>query len=197
MRFLKYFVLLAALAFPAAYSQAQVSFGVRVGGPAYYGPGYAYGPPVCSYGYYDYAPYACAPYGYWGPDYFVNGFFIGAGPWFRGFGRDGFRRFGRNEGFRSFNGGSIRNGNFRGSGNFRGTSNFQGSSNLRGNGNFRGTSNFQGGNARSGGNAQGGGNFRGGGNSQGGGNFRGGNSQGGGSHGGGGSRGGSSSHGHR
>src|SRR5262249_33928271 len=31
---------------------------------------------------YDYAPYACAPYGFYGPDYFVNGIFIGAGPWY-------------------------------------------------------------------------------------------------------------------
>jgi hypothetical protein len=29
--------------------------------------------PVCSYGYYDYAPYSCAPYGYYGPEFFVGG----------------------------------------------------------------------------------------------------------------------------
>ena len=40
--------------------------------------------PVCPYGYFDYAPYACAPYGYYGPDFFVGGVFIGAGPWFHG-----------------------------------------------------------------------------------------------------------------
>ena len=40
--------------------------------------------PVCPYGYYDYAPYACAPYGYYGPEWFTGGFFIGAGPWFHG-----------------------------------------------------------------------------------------------------------------
>ena len=40
--------------------------------------------PVCPYGYFDYAPYDCAPYGYYGPDWFVGGAFIGAGPWFRG-----------------------------------------------------------------------------------------------------------------
>ncbi len=40
--------------------------------------------PDCPYGYYDYAPYACAPYGYYGPDWFVGGVFIGAGPWFHG-----------------------------------------------------------------------------------------------------------------
>jgi len=40
--------------------------------------------PVCPYGYYDVPPYACAPYGYYGPEWFVNGVFIGAGPWFHG-----------------------------------------------------------------------------------------------------------------
>lgn len=40
--------------------------------------------PVCPYGYFDYAPYDCAPYGYYGPDWFVGGLFIGAGPWFHG-----------------------------------------------------------------------------------------------------------------
>lgn len=51
---------------------AQVNFGVNIGGGA---------PPTCPYGYYDYAPYACAPAGYWGPEYFNNGVFIGVGPW--------------------------------------------------------------------------------------------------------------------
>jgi hypothetical protein len=40
--------------------------------------------PGCPYGYYDYAPYACAPYGYYGPEWFTGGIFIGAGPWFHG-----------------------------------------------------------------------------------------------------------------
>ncbi len=40
--------------------------------------------PVCPYGYFDYAPYDCSPYGYYGPDFFVGGLFIGAGPWFHG-----------------------------------------------------------------------------------------------------------------
>ncbi|MEA3141887.1 MAG: hypothetical protein QOK23_4056 [Gammaproteobacteria bacterium] len=40
--------------------------------------------PTCPYGYYDTAPYACAPYGYYGPEWFSGGIFIGAGPWFRG-----------------------------------------------------------------------------------------------------------------
>ena len=40
--------------------------------------------PVCPYGYYDVPPYACAPYGYYGPEWFTGGVFIGAGPWFHG-----------------------------------------------------------------------------------------------------------------
>lgn len=51
---------------------AQISIGI--GGPA----------PVCPYGYYDYAPYDCAPFGYYGQDWFNGGLFIGAGPWFHG-----------------------------------------------------------------------------------------------------------------
>ena len=47
---------------------------ITVGGPA----------PICPYGYFDYAPYNCAPYGYYGPDWFTGGIFIGAGPWFHG-----------------------------------------------------------------------------------------------------------------
>jgi len=40
--------------------------------------------PMCPYGYYDYAPYACAPYGYYGPEWFTGGVFLGAGPWSHG-----------------------------------------------------------------------------------------------------------------
>ncbi len=40
--------------------------------------------PVCPYGYYDYSPYGCAPYGYYGPEWFRGRTFIGAGPWFHG-----------------------------------------------------------------------------------------------------------------
>src|ERR1700727_3064970 len=87
MRFLRYLALLSILLVPAAaYSHAQVSVGIGVGGPY----GYGYAAPVCSYGYYGYYPYACAPYGYYGPSWFNGGLFIGAGPWFRG----GFGRFG-------------------------------------------------------------------------------------------------------
>jgi hypothetical protein len=64
-------LLIAALTAPNA--SAQVSIGVNIG-PA----------PVCPYGYFDYAPYDCAPYGYYGPEWFTGGVFIGAGPWFHG-----------------------------------------------------------------------------------------------------------------
>ena len=69
----------AAISFivAAPKAQAQVSIGVNIG-PA----------PDCPYGYYDYAPYDCAPYGYYGPEWFTGGVFIGAGPWFHG--RDDF-----------------------------------------------------------------------------------------------------------
>src|ERR1700757_3475040 len=93
MRYLRLFGLfgfcLAICLFSASNANAQrFAVGVGIGGPAYYGPAY-YGPaPVCAYGYYDYYPYACAPYGYYGPDWFVGGVFIGAGPWY-GWGRPG------------------------------------------------------------------------------------------------------------
>src|SRR5215469_16142749 len=76
MRYLKYAGLLGILLFAAAGAHAQVRVGIGVG-PVYVGP-----QPVCAYGYYPYDPYACAPYGYWGPSYFVSGVFIGAGPWY-------------------------------------------------------------------------------------------------------------------
>jgi hypothetical protein len=40
--------------------------------------------PQCPYGYYDAAPYSCAPSGYYGPEWFSGNVFIGAGPWFHG-----------------------------------------------------------------------------------------------------------------
>ena len=40
--------------------------------------------PDCPYGYYDYAPHNCAPDGYYGPEWFHDGIFLGAGPWFHG-----------------------------------------------------------------------------------------------------------------
>jgi hypothetical protein len=87
MRYLKDVGLAAALLgvllfAPGNAKAAQVTVGVGIG-PV----GVAVGAePVCAYGYYPFAPYACAPVGYWGPNYFVGGIFVGAGPWFRGWG---------------------------------------------------------------------------------------------------------------
>jgi len=52
-------------------SQAQISVNIGTA-------------PACPYGYYDYAPYSCAPYGYYGSEWFSGGVFVGAGPWFHG-----------------------------------------------------------------------------------------------------------------
>jgi hypothetical protein len=82
MKYMRYAALLAVLMLPLAYSQAAVGIGigVGVGGPV------VAGPPVCAYGYYPDYPYTCAPYGYYGASWFVNGVFIGAGPWYHGWG---------------------------------------------------------------------------------------------------------------
>ena len=85
MKYLRYVALLALLAMPLAYSQAAVVVGARVGVGVGVGVGVA-GPPVCAYGYYPDYPYACAPYGYYGPSWFSGGVFIGAGPWDHGWG---------------------------------------------------------------------------------------------------------------
>jgi hypothetical protein len=74
---LKYLALAAAagifLMVTAPNMEAQVSVGVNIGVA-----------PDCPYGYYDTPPYGCAPYGYYGPEWFTGGVFIGAGPWFHG-----------------------------------------------------------------------------------------------------------------
>ncbi|MGO9402381.1 MAG: hypothetical protein ACLPVW_02795 [Terriglobales bacterium] len=91
MKYLRYVALLALLALPLAYSQAQVRVGVGIGVG-----GYVAGPPVCAYGYYPDYPYACAPYGYYGPSWFSGGVFIGAGPWYHGWGHGYYgRAYGR------------------------------------------------------------------------------------------------------
>src|SRR5271168_4194504 len=68
-------LILAAMSFVlfagTAAAPAQVTIGIGIA-------------PSCPYGYYDYAPYNCSPYGYYGPDWFNGGLFIGAGPWFHG-----------------------------------------------------------------------------------------------------------------
>src|SRR5579864_7604404 len=146
MRYLRYLALLGIFLIPMSYAHAQVSVGVGVAGPGYaaqvysdpgyYDDGYVdpyYGPaPVCTWGYYPYYPYACAPYGYYGPSWFSGGIFIGAGPWYgRGYyGRQGFRSF-DNRGFRSFDnrggfrsfGGRDDNRSFRGGNSFNGGGN--------------------------------------------------------------------------
>jgi hypothetical protein len=61
----------AAMTVTVSPVQAQVAVSVGVA-------------PDCPYGYYDAPPYACAPYGYYGPEWFTGGVFIGAGPWFHG-----------------------------------------------------------------------------------------------------------------
>jgi hypothetical protein len=76
MRKLTFHLLIAALAVigvAAFSSNAQAQVGVEVGVA-----------PDCPYGYYDVAPYACAPAGYYGPEWFNDGIFIGVGPWFHG-----------------------------------------------------------------------------------------------------------------
>src|ERR1700760_2235922 len=70
-KFLAFPVLAALVVSAASVAPAQVAVSIGVA-------------PVCPYGYFDYAPYQCAPYGYYGPDWFVGGAFIGAGPWFHG-----------------------------------------------------------------------------------------------------------------
>jgi hypothetical protein len=75
MKTLKHLGLLAfaagLLLAPAHQATAQVSVGIGVA-------------PVCPYGYYEDPPYNCAPDGYYGPEWFSGGVFIGAGPWFHG-----------------------------------------------------------------------------------------------------------------
>jgi hypothetical protein len=80
VRYLKSLALfLVLLALPALHSQAQVAIRVGVNiGPSY---GVYHAPPVCEWGFYPTYPFGCAPYGYYGPEWFVNGVFIGAGPW--------------------------------------------------------------------------------------------------------------------
>jgi hypothetical protein len=82
MKYLRYVAMIALLAMPLAYAQAAVGVGVGIG----VGVGPVAGPPVCAYGYYPDYPYSCAPYGYYGPSWFAGGVFIGAGPWYHGWG---------------------------------------------------------------------------------------------------------------
>jgi hypothetical protein len=76
MRSLKILALSAAASlcfFVATPPQTQAQVSVSIGAA-----------PACPYGYYEAPPYNCAPYGYYGPEWFSSGVFIGAGPWFHG-----------------------------------------------------------------------------------------------------------------
>src|SRR5579864_7263375 len=75
MRGFQFLVLAAVVAacLAATGSKAQAQLGINVGEA-----------PECPYGYYDVAPYSCAPSGYYGPEWFSGDVFIGAGPWFHG-----------------------------------------------------------------------------------------------------------------
>ena len=63
----------AGLCFTPSIPQAQAQISVEIGAA-----------PDCPYGYYDYAPYSCVPDGYYGPEWFTGGVFMGVGPWFHG-----------------------------------------------------------------------------------------------------------------
>ena len=169
LRYLRLFGLLGiALAiglFSVPNANAQrVTFGVGIGGPAYYGPA-----PVCAYGYYDYYPYACAPYGFYGPDWFTGGVFIGGGPWFHGYGHGyygrgyGYRggyygRGGYGRGFdRGYRGGDFHGGNGYRGGDFHGGNGYHGGGNFHGGGEFHGGGSYHGGGGFHGGGGHGGG----------------------------------------
>lgn len=130
MRSLRYLAVLCVLLLPAAYSHAQISFGIGIGAPVY-------APPACAYGYYGYAPYGCAPYGYYGPQWFSGGAFIGAGPWYRGGYGYGRGWYGDGDGWRGRGDYGGRGGWGRERGGFnRGRGGY--GHNVRGGGNFRG-----------------------------------------------------------
>ncbi len=63
----------AAIGLSAMPDAAEAQVGVSIGVA-----------PDCPYGYYDTAPYSCAPTGYYGPEWFSGNAFVGAGPWFHG-----------------------------------------------------------------------------------------------------------------
>ena len=76
MKVFKLFALTAAtagLCIAANTPQSQAQVAVSIGAA-----------PACPYGYYEGPPYNCAPYGYYGPEWFTGGVFVGAGPWFHG-----------------------------------------------------------------------------------------------------------------
>jgi hypothetical protein len=68
MQGIKFFTLaaVAGLCFTASASKAPAQISVEIGAA-----------PECPYGYFEAAPYSCAPYGYYGPSWFNGGAFIG------------------------------------------------------------------------------------------------------------------------
>lgn len=91
-----------ALGFPVSTVHAEAAqIGIQIGGPEM--------EPVCTYGYYEEPPYACAPVGYWGPEYFYGGHFRGVGLW-AGQGRD-YNRGNGEKNFRQSNRGAGRSEN--------------------------------------------------------------------------------------
>jgi hypothetical protein len=75
MRGIRFLLVAAVVAscFTATVPQAKAQVAVEVGVA-----------PECPYGYFDAAPYDCAPAGYYGPEWFTGDVFVGAGPWFHG-----------------------------------------------------------------------------------------------------------------
>jgi len=72
LRRLSFIAITSGFLMATAYNAAaQVSVGIGVA-------------PVCPYGYYEAPPYNCAPDGYFGPEWFSGGVFIGSGPWYHG-----------------------------------------------------------------------------------------------------------------
>lgn len=75
MRAFKFLMLVAVAggSFAAMSQRVEAQVSINIGAA-----------PECPYGYYDVAPYSCAPSGYYGPEWFNGEVFIGAGPWFHG-----------------------------------------------------------------------------------------------------------------
>jgi len=72
LRRLSFIAITSGFLMATAYNAAaQVSVGIGLA-------------PVCPYGYYEAPPYNCAPDGYFGPEWFSGGVFIGSGPWYHG-----------------------------------------------------------------------------------------------------------------
>ena len=88
MKYLKYVVLFLIVLKGALLANGQIMVGPVISPPIY-------NEPVCVWGYYSYYPYNCVPYGYYSSPWFINGIFIGAGPWYgyhwRGYGYGWYR----------------------------------------------------------------------------------------------------------